>query len=432
MWGSTTSRCGSTRRAINSLAVTLGVTASLLLAGCQSAQDTQSPKSADKSAEDTQSQNQRAFLGTLFSGAEQFENFSRINELLPTSRMAPAPTPVDFPLGEPIELPSSFRYGGQAVNTADFLRETDTSALLVVQAGQVRFERYSLTGGRNVNWLSMSVAKSFVSALIGIAVAEGHIASIEEPVTDYVPGLAGSAYDGVAIKDILQMSSGARWNEDYSDPNSDVARLAGLLLEGASFTEFSKTLVRENAPGTVNLYNSTDTQVLGELLSAATGKSLTQYMHEKLWQPLGMESPGYWIVDNFGVEMAFGGLNATARDYAKLGELYRNDGRWQGEQVVPKNWVAASLTADAPHLLPSNNSLGMGYGYQWWLMDGEQGDYSAIGVYNQFIYVHPTAQLVIVKLSANSDYALTNEESSYRELESVEFFRAIAQRITTE
>jgi CubicO group peptidase (beta-lactamase class C family) len=164
------------------------------------------------------------------------------------------------------------------------------------------------------------------------------------------------------------------------------------------------------------------------LLQAATGQSVTAYMQAKLWEPLGMESPAYWMIDDDGMEMVFGGLNATARDYAKLGELYRLQGQWQGSQLVPAQWVTDSITPDAPHLLPGENPMSdfdMGYGYQWWIMDGDRGDYSAIGVYNQFIYVDPSKGLVVVKLSANSDYAATNEESSFREFETIEFMRAI-------
>ena len=151
-------------------------------------------------------------------------------------------------------------------------------------------------------------------------------------------------------------------------------------------------------------------------------------MREKLWQPLGMESKGHWIVDDDGTEMAFAGLNLTARDYAKLGELYRLKGNWQGQQIVPKSWVQDSLKADAAHLVAGDNPHSdskMGYGYQWWLMAGDENEYSAIGVYNQFIYVNPSRGLVIVKLSAYSDYATKACESSYREFETIELFRAI-------
>lgn len=372
------------------------------------------------------------FIGTLFTGVEQNENFAKVAQMFPSTTLTASTEPFDFPAGEVIKLPASFIYEGSNVDSRSFLQETDTSAVLVIQNGVVNYEEYLLNGGRHVNWLSMSVAKSFISAMLGIAVEEGKINSIEEPVTQYVPSLKGSAYDGVRIKDILQMSSGARWTENYGDPNSDISKMGRIMAVGGSLNEFAATLTPDKPPGTYNLYNSTDTQVLGMLLQAATGQSVTAYMQEKLWQPLGMESPAYWMIDDDGMEMVFGGLNATARDYAKLGELYRLQEHWQGAQLVPAQWVIDSITPDAPHLLPGENPMSdfeMGYGYQWWIMDGDRGDYSAIGVYNQFIYVDPSKELVIVKLSANSDYAATDEESSFREFETIEFFRAIGDQL---
>ncbi|NRA10167.1 MAG: serine hydrolase, partial [Myxococcales bacterium] len=331
-----------------------------------------------------------AFATSLFSGAEQYESFGRIAELFPTARMRAPRRAISFPRGAPTSLPETFLYGGEQLSVPEFLEATDTSALLVLQDGRVRFEEYWLTGGRDVPWLSMSVAKSFISALVGLAVEEGRIRSIEDPITTYLPALEGSAYDGVRIKDILQMSSGAAWDETYGDPDSDINRFAYILAIGGSLNEFATTLEREREPGTFNQYNSTDTQVLGWLLVETTGRPIAAYMEEKLWVPLGMENDAFWMIDSDGMEMAFGGLNATARDYAKLGELYRNDGRFQGEAILPAHWVRASVTPDAPHLLPGDHELSdweIGYGYQWWVPEGNEGEFAAIGVYNQFIYV---------------------------------------------
>lgn len=372
------------------------------------------------------------FTMNLFSGAEQYENFNRMTELFPSATMKASPTPFQFGEGDTIALPTSFETNGVAIDTETFLAETDTAALLVIEDGKVRFEDYRLTGGRDVQWLSMSVAKSFTSTLIGMAVEDGSIASIEDPVTKYVPALAGSAYDGVRIKDILQMSSGAAWDENYGDPDSDINRFGRILGAGGSFSEFVTTMKREKEPGTYNRYNSASTQVLGSLLLAATGRPIQEYMAEKLWTPLGMESDGYWLVDDDNVPMVFFGLNATARDYAKIGELFRKGGMWNGEQVVSADWVHDSITPDAPHLMPGDNPLSdfpMGYGYQWWVMDGDAQEFSAIGVYNQFIYVNPTKDLVIVKLSANSAYGTSTDGSAEREFETIDLFRAIGDAL---
>lgn len=371
--------------------------------------------------------NRATYIASLFTGAPQHENFSRLAEFIPASTMTAAPVAYAFGEGPRIDLPSSFIHEGTPRDMEAFLKETDTMALFVLRDGLVRFERYAAFGGRDVPWASMSVAKSFISALIGIAIDEGAIGSIEQPVTAYVPELAGSAYDGVRIKDILQMSSGAGWNEDYSDPESDIIRFSKVSADGGAMSGFIPTLGRATTPGTVCHYNSMDTQVLGMLLKAATGRSIADYMQEKLWHPLGMESPGHWLLDSTGMEMAYACLNATARDYAKIGELYRLGGHWLGRQLVPAEWVGASVTPDAPHLLPGVVDPLFGYGYQWWLIDGTEGEYSAIGVYNQFVYVNPTRGMTIVKLSANRNYGATNDESSYREHETIALFRAICK-----
>jgi CubicO group peptidase (beta-lactamase class C family) len=372
------------------------------------------------------------YISSLFTGASQRDNFQHMEAMFPVGRMSAAPEPFQFAEGDKIELPDTYVHGGETRSVEDLLSSTDTMALLVIEDGAVRYEHYAPWGSRDTRWVSMSVAKSFISAAVGIAIEDGFIRSVEEPITAYVPSLAGSAYDGVRIKDILQMSSGAGWNEDYSDPNSDINRFASIFAQGGAFDPFPATLTREREPGSVNLYNSTDTQVLGMLLVAATKRPIADYMQEKLWHPLGMESEGFWLLDSEGMEMAFAGLNATARDYAKIGELYRKGGVWNGKQIVPARWVKDSINPDGPHLKPGKNDQSdslFGYGYQWWLMEGTEGEYSAIGVYNQFVYVNPARKLVITKLSGNPTYGTSTDETTYREHETVEMFRAIARQI---
>ncbi len=369
----------------------------------------------------------------LYSGEPQHETFPRLKEMFPTGVMKASATPFRFPEGAPLALPRSYDFEGQARDTEAFFDATDTAALLVLQDGTVRFERYALTGGPEIQWISWSVAKSFVSALVGIALADGLIESIEDPIIRYARGLAGSAYDGVTIKDVLQMSSGARWNEDYSDPESDVNRFGKVIAGGGSLDAFVAGMVRECPPGTLCQYNSADTQALGTLLVAVTGRSVTDYMQEKLCDPLGMESTSYWLLDSQGMEMAFGGLNMTARDFARIGELFRNRGSWHGASLLPESWVTASVTPGAPHLtagkvLVGGHPLPLGYGYQWWIPEGERGEFSAIGVYNQFVFVDPSRDVVIVKLSANRAYGTSSDESTNREVETIEFLRAIARK----
>ena len=370
-------------------------------------------------------------VGTLFSGQEQYENLNRFYKFIDSSTLSPSPNPLNFESSKAISLPVSFNFNNAEIETENFLQQTDTSALLILQNGEIQFEKYWLTGGENVQWLSMSVAKSFISALVGIAIRDGHIKNIEEAISDYVPELNNSPYSNVRIKDVLQMSSGASWNEDYSDPESDINRWAKIFALGGSFDEFIQTLSADFESGTRNHYNSMDTQALGMLVNRATGKSITNYMTEMLWHPMGASNEGYWLLDSEGMEMAFAGLNVTARDYAKFGELYRLGGELNGQQIVPRSWVKDSITPDGVHLTPGDNPLSdypLGYGYQWWIPEGDKGEFMAIGVYNQMIYVAPELSMVIVKLSANSAYGTSEDTDMASELETIEFFRAIASK----
>jgi CubicO group peptidase (beta-lactamase class C family) len=370
----------------------------------------------------------------LFTGIPQHENFCRIDEIVSSRAMTPSSHPRPWPEGERVDLAESFEFEGTISRTTEFLNRTDTAAVLVLKDGVIRHESYFLTGGPDVRWISMSVAKSFTSALVGIAVQEGLIASIEEPISNYVRVEPGSAYDGVPIRSVLQMSSGARWHEDYSDPTSDVARIGAACagLDGG-LDHFIATMSTDVPPDTLCRYNSADTQALTALLRSATGGDLADFMQSRLIEPLGFTNPSAWLVDPLGVELGFGGLAVTARDFARIGELYRNGGRVDDRQVVDADWVAASVTASAPHLQSGNVVVGgittyEGYGYQWWLPPGDRGEFSAVGVYNQFVYVDPTAGVTIVKLSANRTYGTTEDEPENCEGETYQFFRAVVRQ----
>ncbi|OAA77258.1 Beta-lactamase/transpeptidase-like protein [Akanthomyces lecanii RCEF 1005] len=371
----------------------------------------------------------------LFTGKPQHEYFCQVDNLAPVSRMPVSSTPYVWPTGPTVSIPASYDFKGSTKSAEDFLIDTDTAALLVFVDGQVRYERYLLTGGPKVNWLSMSVAKSFVSCLVGIAVDEGFIASIKEPISKYVPVQPKTAYDGVSIKDVLHMSSGARWNEDYSDRDSEIFQINQAILgKGSGLDGFVARMARESAPDTVCRYNSGETQILGALIAHATNRSVTEYMTDKLIQPLGFESPSFWVTDMLGTEMVYAGLNMTARDFAKLGELYRNDGMWQGKRIISASWIRESTTIDSPireagQPIVGGHSFDLGYGYQWWIPAGHKGDYCAIGVLNQLVYVNPDKNTTIVKLSANRKYGTSPREDTNRDSENVEFLRAIAASI---
>ena len=344
-------------------------------------------------------------MANLFDPDRIVHNFQHMDEILDSRTVARGGEVLEFARGT-YSLPKSFRYRDRPYDTEAFLDELVTTGLIIVQDDTILLERYQrghAPAGHHIAW---SVSKSFVSALFGIAVGEGHIPDIMAPVTDYLPELEGSGYDGVPIKHVLQMSSGVGFNEDYGDPFSDINRMGPSMALG-SLLDFAATLERARPPGTLQHYVSVDTQVLGTILVRATGQDLAAYASEKLWQPLGMEFDAVWLLDGTGMEWAFGGLNASLRDFARFGWLYLNGGSRNGKQIVPEAWVRASVTPDAPHLMPGpkpNSSNEMGYGYQWWIPSEPDGDFMALGVYGQTIYVDPKNRLVIVKNSVDRDF----------------------------
>jgi len=363
----------------------------------------------------------------LFQGGSQVENFREMATIYPVRVVRRASKAAPFEAGEPLDIPAAFEFEGRTLDTAQFLSEMETTGLLVLRDGRRVFERYWLGNDATTQSASWSVGKSFVSALVGVAIDEGAIGSVEEPVCLYAPMLKGGAYDGVRLKDVLQMSSGARWNEDYSDPESDINRWLRMLADGGSIDAFAAGCVRSREPGTFNRYNSTDTHVLGMVVRGATGRSLTEYLREKLWDPLGAEADAFWVVDSTGAEMAAGGLNAVLRDYARLGELYRNGGVWNGRRLLSEAWVRASVTPDAPHLMPGPRpgaDSSLGYGFQWWAPGN--GAYCAIGVYNQFVCVDPGTRTVVAQTAAFRRYGADRQPESYRVGDCLALFRAIA------
>ncbi len=329
-------------------------------------------------------------------------------------------------------LPDSFVYEGKSVRTDEWIDRTQTTGIVVLKDGGIVYENYFRGNDASTTPILMSVSKSVVSFLFGVAMDEGKVESLERTVDSYVPELKGSGYEGVRIKDVLQMSSGIRFNEDYGDYTSDIARLAMAFVNG-SVDDFVLGLKRERTPGTYNHYVSADTQVIAMVLEAATGEQLADLTQSRLWSRLGVEHDAYWLTDPDGEEFALGGFNATVRDMARFGQLYLQDGRnFAGEQLVSTDWVRASVTPDAPHLMPGRDNplhdWPMGYGYQWWIPENQpkegRGDFSAIGIYGQFVYINPDAGVVIAKTSAYEDY---NETGDVMEFEAMEAFRAIAR-----
>ena len=299
----------------------------------------------------------------LFDEDRIVNNFRTFDSIWPVAILKASSDAYKYPRTSTISLPLSFDFHGDSYNTANFLKDSWTTGFLVIQNDTIIFEEYFLGNTESTRTISWSMAKSFISALVGIAVDEGYITDIMQNVEEYVPELKGTAYDGVRIKDVLQMSTGVRFNEDYGDFYSDINQWGRGFALGNSQDAFAASLERETEPGTVRHYVSINTHVLGMLLTRATGKTITEYMQEKLYDPMGMEYDGYWLLDDENMEVALGGLNLTMRDFAKIGSLYINDGYWNGSQIVPEAWVQSSITSDAPHLQKGV----FGYGYQWWI-----------------------------------------------------------------
>ncbi|MBX3576792.1 MAG: serine hydrolase [Rhizobiaceae bacterium] len=324
-------------------------------------------------------------------------------------------------------LPESFAFRGETRSTADWIERTQTTGLLVLKDGVVVHEEYRRGNTADTQSIAMSLSKSTVSFLVGNAVADG-LVDIEQPVDRYAPLLAEGGYKGVRVKDVLQMSSGIGFNEDYGDLTSDIVRYIIQILTG-SVNDFTAHLQNADPPGTLNRYVSADTQVLGMVIEGATKKPLAEYFGERLWSRLGSQADAYWLIDQTGEAIAAGGLNAVLRDYARFGQLYLDEGRnAAGEQIVPADWVRASITPDGAHVQPGRETVNglpvLGYGYQWWIPGARSGnDFLGIGIYGQFIYVNPARRVVIAKTSAYADYNNTGIEM---EDESIAAFQAIA------
>lgn len=296
-----------------------------------------------------------------------------------------APTQVDF----------SFDYGGKRWSVDDYMKAHNVSGVLILKDGKIVLERYGLGRKPDDRWTSFSVAKSVTSTLVGAAIKDGKIKSLAAPVTDYIPELKGSGYDGVTVRQLLMMSSGVAWNEDYTDPRSDVARSATLPLEPGKnpLVTYMSKLPRAHPPGMVFNYSTGETDLVGILVSNAVGKSLSQYASEKIWAPYGMERDAIWMVDPAGHERGGCCMSITLRDYGRLGQFMLEGGKAKGQDVLPAGWVDE---ATSPQM--TNGTRERGYGYFWWMPDN--GAFEARGIFGQSITVFRDDRIVIVTNAA--------------------------------
>jgi CubicO group peptidase (beta-lactamase class C family) len=270
------------------------------------------------------------------------------------------------------------------------MREFRASGVLVLKNGKIVLERYGLGRAPKDRWTSFSVAKSLTSTLIGAAVKDGKIKSLDDAVTLYIPEMKGSAYEGVTVRELITMTSGVKWNESYTDPNSDVAKVGLSILEPGvnPVVSYMRRLPREAPPGTKFVYKTGETDLAGILLSNAVGRPLAQYLSEKIWQPYGMEQDGVWVEDVAGHERGGCCVSITLRDYGRVGQFMLDHGKAAGQDVVPPGW-----TEDATAQHVANPP----YGYFWWIIPG---GYEAEGIFGQTLSVFPQDHLVVVINSA--------------------------------
>lgn len=325
----------------------------------------------------------------------------------------------ELPQGLPI---AAFLEGGEKERAfEDFLTQQKVAGLLILQDGMIRLERYALGYSEAGRWTSQSVAKSVTSTLVGAAIKDGYINSVDDYVTDYIPDLKGSAYEKVTVRHLLTMTTGVRWNEIYTDPNSDIVRFYTEPVEpGIDQTvSYMRRLPAVTEPGTTWVYKTGETHLLGVLVSSATGQTLSDYLSSKIWVPYGMEQKATWILGRTDQELAGCCLQMKLRDFARFGQFVLEGGRINGESIVPDDWFERATQTQV------RVWGGLGYGYQWWTFD--DGTFQALGIHGQMIHIDPARRLVVVINSAWPE-----AESLERQAAVANFLKTIATEIDEE
>jgi CubicO group peptidase (beta-lactamase class C family) len=321
----------------------------------------------------------------LFWSTEQrdaaFRALDRVSVMADWRDVPAGGTPLPLPPGSALKLP---------LDVDAFMAGQRSAGLLVVHDGKLRLERYGLGFDADGRWTSFSVAKSVTSTLVGAALRDGHIRSMDDKVSEYVRQLKGSAYDDVSIRQLLTMTSGVRWNEDYGDPNSDVARFNNHRPEAGvpAIVSYLRGLPREAPPGTRWHYSTGETNLVGILVGQATGRPLAEVLSEKIWRPAGMQQQATWLLSKTGEEIGGCCIQAATRDFARFGLFILNGARAGEQSIVPDGWLAEATRQRADTGQP-----GTGYGYQWWTH--ADGSFSARGIFGQGIFIDPRRRIVV-------------------------------------
>ena len=321
-----------------------------------------------------------------------------------------------LPKGAPLDV---------GIDVDAYMKDQRAAGLVIIQDGKIRLEKYGLDFSGNGRWTSFSVAKSFTSTLVGAAIKDGYIKSIDDKVSDYIPDLKGSVYDDVTIKQLLTMTSGVKWNEDYADPKSDVALFNAHKAEpGVDVTvSYMRKLKREVPPGTKWVYKTGETNLIGVLVSSATKKNLSDYLSEKVWRPFGMEQNASWLLGSTGHEISGCCMQASTRDFARFGLFMLDGGIVEGKSVLPDGWIAEATTKHA-----DTGQAEFGYGYQWWTMN--DGSYAARGIFGQGIFIDPKRKLII---ASNSNWPhATDSQGGNQAAKRVLFYKQVQLAIDNE
>jgi CubicO group peptidase (beta-lactamase class C family) len=330
-------------------------------------------------------------------GEKQAVGFRDIEHIFKTHTIKRGKTVHPLPVAAK-QIAPTVTYNGKTSTIDEYMAADRISGLLVIKDGKIVLEKYALGRKPTDRWTSFSVAKSVTSTLVGAAIQDGKIKSLNDPVTRYITDLKGSAYEGVTVRQMLMMSSGVKWNEDYVDPNSDVAKAGDKVTEPGvnPMVSYLRKLPRAHEPGTTWHYNTGETDLVGVLVSKATGETLAQYASEKIWKPYGMEQDAVWMTDPGGQERGGCCISMTLRDYGRVGLFIAGGGVANGKQIVPKGYLADATKREITSK-EINEGAG-GYGYFWWIRPN--GSYQAVGIFGQAITTFPAEHLIIVQNSA--------------------------------
>lgn len=340
------------------------------------------------------------FDGTM-TPDEEVRTFSRSDEWFPVRVVKKGRTARNLPVSKAKLANVKIEVDGKSYDLFDYLALNRVVGLLILKNGEVIREDYELGMGPATHWPSFSMAKSVASTLVGAALKDGYIASLDDPVTKYVSVLKGGAYENVSVRNVLQMTSGVAWNETYTDPKSDRSKMLEMQLhkQPGTLLPYMSALKKAGAPGSIWNYNSGEIFILGAVLEEATHKPLAEYLSEKIWKPSGMESDArWWLLSPNGMGMGNGGISATLRDFGRFGLLVQEDGVINGKRIVPKGWFNEAGSAK---LIGGKK---IEYGYLWWTFPKDdpvhEGAFQAKGICGQHLYINRKEKVVIVVLSA--------------------------------